>query len=193
MATRSGTPRADVVRNEALVLDAARRGISLHGLAVTHNQIARLAGVGVGTVYRRFPERGKLLTAVLLAILDELCRLAEEALADADAAAGFRRFFLVLAQRAREHWGLSRALDEQGGRQVASARERLVTLIRQLVHRAQEAGALRRDVQWQDIPSLATAAGNAASMLRIEAQPNQAERFVDVILRGLSPLADDPA
>jgi AcrR family transcriptional regulator len=179
------TPRADARRNTALVLAAARRAVATHGLTVGYHEIARLAGVGVGTVYRRFPERDQLMEAVLLDILDELIREAEHALENPDAWAGFRELFTLLVLRTGENAGLSDSLDERGGPQVAEQRCRLLELLRRTTLRAQQAHVLRDDVAWQDIPFLAQSATSATCVLGLPAGPLQTQQAVTVILDGL--------
>ncbi len=68
--------RADAARNRARVLATARAQLAEHGSALPMNEIARQAGVGVGTVYRHFPTRQALLEAL---VVDSLARLASEA------------------------------------------------------------------------------------------------------------------
>jgi AcrR family transcriptional regulator len=178
-------PRADAQRNTALVLAAARRAVAAHGLAVSYHEIARLAGVGVGTVYRRFPERDQLMGAVLIDILDELICEANQALDNPDAWAGFRNLFTLLALRTGENAGLSDSLDERGGPQVAQRRSRLLELLRRTTLRAQHAHVLRDDVAWHDIPFLAQGATSAMCVLGLHAGPLQAQQAVTVILDGL--------
>jgi AcrR family transcriptional regulator len=178
-------PRADAQRNTALVLAAARRAVAAHGLTVSYHEIARLAGVGVGTVYRRFPERDRLMEAVLLDILDELIREADRALENPDAWGGFQDLFTLLALRTGENAGLSDSLDERGGPQVAEKRCQLLELLRRATLRAQQVHVLRDDVAWQDIPFLAQGATSATCVLGLPAGPRQAQQAVTVILDGL--------
>ncbi|MCO5994221.1 TetR/AcrR family transcriptional regulator [Actinoallomurus rhizosphaericola] len=178
-------PRADAQRNAGLVLAGARRAVAVHGLGVSYHEIARLAGVGVGTVYRRFPQRDQLMAAVLLDILDELIDEAERALECPDPWEGFTGVFTSLALRARENAGLSGSLDEQGGPRVAAQRRRLLDLLHRITERAHRAGVLRDDVGWQDIPFLAQAATPTGCVLDVPAGPQQAQRAITVILDGL--------
>lgn len=150
--------RPDAQRNTERVLSGARQAFAAAGLGAGYHDIARLAGVGVGTVYRRFPDPAKLMEAVLLDILDELSGCAEHALARTDAWPAFADFFTTLALRTREHAGLSESLDERGGSLVAAARHRLIGLMHTLADRAQRQGVLRGDLAWQDIPFLARVA-----------------------------------
>ncbi|KOG86391.1 TetR/AcrR family transcriptional regulator [Streptomyces varsoviensis] len=178
-------PRADARRNAALVLAGARRAVAAKGLDVSYHEIAREAGVGVGTVYRRFPERDQLMAAVLRDILDELIRTAEAAMQCADPWEGFTRLFGALAARTAENAGLSGTLDAHGGPDIAALRHRLLRLLRQTIERAQQAGALRSDVDWHDIPFLAQAAATPGCFLGLPADPGRGQRTLSVILDGL--------
>ncbi len=166
-APGAGSPaRADARRNRARVLGAARCAFGAVGLDAGHHEIARRAGVGVGTVYRHFPDRAALLEAVLLDVLGGLQEGAERALADADAWGAFAGFFATLAGAMRAHAGLSEQLDQRGGPRVAEARERLVETIRGLCEAAR-AGGPRADVGWRDVVFLAGAAGSRACSLDV--------------------------
>ncbi|GAB2799280.1 TetR/AcrR family transcriptional regulator [Streptomyces daliensis] len=178
-------PRADAQRNAALVLAGARRAVASKGLDVSYHEIAREAGVGVGTVYRRFPERDQLMAAVLRDILNELVRTAEAAVECADPWEGFTRLFSGLATRTAENAGLSGTLDAHGGPDIAALRHRLLRLIRQATERAQQAGTLRGDVDWHDIPFLAQAAVTPGCFLGLPADPARGPRTLRVILDGL--------
>ncbi|MET7763222.1 TetR/AcrR family transcriptional regulator [Streptomyces sp. NPDC005393] len=190
-------PRADARRNAARVLTGARQAVAAHGLDVGYHEIARLAGVGVGTVYRRFPERAQLLEAVLLDVLGELADSAEAALTEDGGWPAFSRFFTELALRTGENAGLSESLDDRGGPQVAAARLRLLDLLRRLTERAQRNGALRTDLSWRDIPFLAKSATSGGYVLDLPADRLQAERCATVVLDGMraparTPLPDRP-
>ena len=85
--------RRDAERNRVRILAAAAEAFAEGGLAVTMDEIARRAGVGVGTVYRRFPDKEQLIEALFEQRIDDLVALAEEAAAYADAWAGLVHFF----------------------------------------------------------------------------------------------------
>ena len=158
--------RADAQRNLDRVLGAATECFAEHGVDVTVDEVARRAGVGHGTVFRRFPTKEALLDAVLGKELDRMLLLAQAALAQHDPGAGFDEFFRACA----EGYNRNRALVESKERcrelpQMAS----LQTAAHDLVGRAQEAGAIRRDLDAEEIFELVPAAS----------------RFPDVILDGL--------
>lgn len=91
-----GTVRADAVRNRQAILDAARTLFSRYGLDVSMETVAQTAGVGVGTVYRRFPDRQGLVQAVVADRIEHVGRLVDQAtqgMASADPEAAWERFF----------------------------------------------------------------------------------------------------
>ena len=184
--------RIDAQRNADRVLSAARQAFAEAGLGASYHDIAKLAGLGVGTVYRRFPDRAKLMEAVLFAILDELSACAVQALERSDAWPAFAEFFTTLALRTREHAGLSQSLDELGGQRVADARLRLIELMRALVERMQCDGLLRSDLTWRDIPFLAKTAAFGACVLDVPGDAAQACRCIAVVLDGMRQAAASP-
>ncbi|HET7590696.1 MAG TPA: helix-turn-helix domain-containing protein [Solirubrobacterales bacterium] len=162
--------RSDAQRNLDRLLGAAGECFAEQGLHVSVDEIARRAGVGHGTVFRRFPTKQALLAAVLSQELDAMLVHVRAALAEDDPGAGFERFFRAAA----EAYARNRALLEGVDRcrelpQHAPLQEAAETLVR----RAQKAGALRRDLTRAEIFELVPAAS----------------RFPDVILDGLRPPA----
>src|SRR3954468_15807059 len=84
--------RADAERNRERILAAAREAFAEDGLDVGLHQIAKRAGVGVGTVYRRFPEKDQLVEALFEDRIDEVLGIAEAALAEDDAWTGLEHY-----------------------------------------------------------------------------------------------------
>lgn len=158
--------RADAQRNLDLVLGAAQECFAEGGIDVSTDEVARRAGVGHGTVFRRFPTKEALLDAVLGKELDRMLLLAEAGLAEEDAWKGFAGFFRAAA----EGYGRNRALVEAKERCSALPQMPLVQeAAHELVRRAQKVGALRRDLDAEEIFELVPAAS----------------RFPEVILDGL--------
>src|ERR687886_977397 len=90
--------RADAARNRDRVLRAARDAFAEAGLEVGVEEIARRAGVGKGTLYRRFPTKEALVRAIFDGGLDELERAARDAAGARDAGDGFRAFLAAAAR-----------------------------------------------------------------------------------------------
>src|SRR3954453_17931999 len=84
--------RADAERNRERILDAAREAFAEDGLDVGLHEIARRAGVGGGTVYRRFPDKQELIEALFEDRIAEVLGIAEEALAEEDGWTGLEHF-----------------------------------------------------------------------------------------------------
>ncbi|WP_413100025.1 TetR/AcrR family transcriptional regulator [Streptomyces sp. Inha503] len=178
--------RADAQRNAARVLAAARRAVASTGLDVSYHEIAREAGVGVGTVYRRYPERDQLMAAVLSDILTELIDTARQALDCDDAWEGFSLLFTGLALRTAQNAGLSGSLDQHGGPAVAQQRHELLDLTRRVIERAQDQGRLRRDLAWQEVLRLTGAPAAQGCVLGLEPDPAHGHHLVlTVLLDGL--------
>src|SRR5882757_7401519 len=90
--------RRDAERNRELIIDAARDAFAEEGLDVGLHEIARRAGVGVGTVYRRFPDKDDLIDALFENSIDDVVQMAEAALAFDDGWEGLRHFFVSVLE-----------------------------------------------------------------------------------------------
>lgn len=149
--------RADAQRNYDRVLDAASECFARGGVDVSIDAVARQAGVGHGTVFRRFPTKEALLEAVLVKELDRMLLLAQAGLTEKDAWEAFAGFFRAAA----DGYGRNRALIEAKERCRALPQMLLVQkAAHELVHRAQKAGALRRDLAAEQIFELVPAASS---------------------------------
>src|SRR5215208_2579097 len=148
--------RRDAAANRERILDAARRLFFERGLEASMDDVARAAGVGPATLYRRFPTKESLLDAILGDVVDRFHEFAEEALQQDDAFAGLellleRTVQLQLANRAFLEVLAVRLHDEP---RLAAARARVRPLVEQLVFRAQEQGTLRADLAPADVQVL---------------------------------------
>lgn len=197
---RQRPPRADAVRNRARVLEAARAAFAAEGVAVPLDEIARRAGVGAGTVYRHFPTKEALFEAVIadqLAALaiDAEARLARSAAAEetggADAGGEFFAFLASLVEDARHKADLAEALASAGvglRAETLAAGDRLTAGLAALLHRAQEAGAVRGDVDAADLHALVVGA-LAAERRRASDQDAAPGKLARIICDGLRPHA----
>ena len=177
--------RADAQRNLERVLDSAAALFAERGCDVSVDEIARRARVAHATVFRRFPTKDALIAAVVSKQIRELSAFVEEALAEEDAGAAFRAFVWQAGElHARDrglYEGFSRCVDM---RDVAEAKAELNGLVEQLIARAQEAGALRRDIAADDVSALV---GSAIRGAGNSAEPELWRRYVEVVLDGLRP------
>lgn len=167
--------RADARRNLERVLDAATEVFAASGPDASIDEIARLAGVGHGTVFRRFPSKDDLMFAVIERHVGEMRALAKEALAADDPGEAFFDFVHRVAELNMSTPGLHRCVVHCGDKPGAAELERLVAKI---VSRAQGVGAVRRDVKPADVQLLVRSALTSAP-------PGQWRRYLDVVLDGL--------
>jgi AcrR family transcriptional regulator len=149
------TLRADAQRNLDRLLDVAEACFGERGLDCSIDEIARRAGVGHGTVFRRFATKDELVSAVLGRHLAQLTAIATESASEPDPWDGFERFL----RAAGEVYAANLALIAGFQRSVGSLEKgELMTAVTGLVLRAQRAGVLRRDVSAEDVMMLIPAA-----------------------------------
>jgi AcrR family transcriptional regulator len=185
--------RRDAERNRQRILTAAADAFAEVGLSVTMDEIARRAGVGVGTVYRRFPDKEQLIDALFEQRLDELVGLGEAALAEEDPWAGLVRFFesflaLQAADRGLKEVVLSTA---HGRDRVRVARGRIAPVVRALIDRAQAEGSLRPDVVGPDIALVQFMVGAVIDYTH-DVDPDVWRRLLAIVLDGLRTRRDGP-
>jgi AcrR family transcriptional regulator len=178
--------RKDAERNRKLILDAAKELFAQRGLSVTLNEIAHHAGVGVGTVYRRFPDREKLIESLFEEKVERLVEVLETAVADPDPWNGITYYL----ERSLELQSSDVALgdlifDSSGGlERIHRIRSRLFPLGEKLVNRAREAGQLRSDVEASDMPMVLLMMSGLMDGGR-DVAPELWRRFLPIVLRGL--------
>jgi AcrR family transcriptional regulator len=172
--------RADARRNRAKVLAAAEEAFAADGLAVPLDDIARLAGVGAGTVYRHFPSKEALFQAV---VLDRITQFAEEArgLAAADDPGEvFFDYFVRVIKQASLNRALCDALTESTGTGFkADAGDDFRVAFAVLLERAQAAGAVRGDIDGDDLRAL------IVGCLAVERYAPGSRHLVRVVVDGL--------
>jgi AcrR family transcriptional regulator len=187
VAPADGPRRADARRNRERVLVAAEEVFAESGLKAPVEEVARRAGVGVGTVCRNFPTKQALVEAVVGAMYETLRREAEAALADPDPAHAFERFVIGLPAFQARHRALADQMANESSLESA-ARDKLLRAVSELVARAQAAGAIRADIGPGDVSMLFSGVAHATAVAG-DLQPVLRERFVRIILDGLR--ADD--
>jgi AcrR family transcriptional regulator len=189
--------RADAARNRDAIVAVARDVFAEQGLAAPLETIAARAGVGIATLYRRFPTREKLVAAALTEKVAEYAEAAEQALAVADPWVGFAGFVQRICELQAGDRGLSDLLsmtlsaDEQVEQLRRTANDRVVTLI----ERAKADGALREDFAGEDLVLLLIATAAVMHVTRADA-PGAWRRFVafalDAFRRQDSPGLPEP-
>jgi len=180
--------RRDAERNRQRILKAASEAFNERGLEVSLDEIARYAGVGVGTVYRRFQTKEDLVEALFVDRIDSIAAIAEEALQAPDPWSGLVSFMEQMAEMLAADLGLRQMLmfATYGQDRVAYARQRNAPLVQRLVERAQAAGQLRSDLKQTDIPFIVFLLAEAAQLAR-GACPGIWRRYLTLILDGLRP------
>ncbi|MFD8813132.1 TetR/AcrR family transcriptional regulator [Streptomyces sp. NPDC059627] len=190
--------RADAERNRRLIMDTADRLFAQRGSVATLNEIAHEAGVGVGTVYRRFPDLRTLMDALFTERFTGFLRLAAEAEEHADPGQALRHYLLEAARlRARD-----RALDVilahtnlEAGPTVAM-REELGRHVDGMVARALAAGAVREDFASSDVYAYLYMIGAVADRTH-DIAPEAWRRYAEFLLAGFgleqAPAAHPPA
>ncbi|MCG7524406.1 TetR/AcrR family transcriptional regulator [Streptomyces sp. OfavH-34-F] len=178
--------RADARRNYGRLLAEARTAFAEHGTDASLEDVARRAGVGIGTLYRHFPTRHALMSAVFQeAVTDLITRSRELAGAERPCAA-LVEWLGAIVTHAGEYRGLAQALMSTC-RDESSALARCNTPLREagsvLLVRAQSSGTVRADVSIDDLMQLTNAIALAAEQSPDD--PDLADRLLQLTLRGL--------
>ena len=179
------TLRADAARNRAAIVEAARAVFAEQGLNAPLDEIARRAGTGNATLYRRFPTRGDLVAAVFADRMTEHLEAVEAGLADPDPWRGFASYVeAVGAMQARDR-GIADlvTMDVPSAPDIEQLRSRAFDGLVRLVERAHAAGVLRADFTTQDVVLLLMA--NAGLVERAHGISAEASaRLIHVLLDG---------
>jgi AcrR family transcriptional regulator len=183
--------RADAVRNRARVLIAAEQVFAELGLKAPVEEIARRAGVGVGTLFRHFPTKEALAVAVLDSMHDGLTEHLERALKVASPRAALFELCLSLSEYQGRHRALAEQMALKHPRKGSQAgREKIYECIAELVRRGQAAGDFRPDIGPADVVVLI--AGISQAALIDEQSSRLRERYVTIIIDGLDPVSATP-
>jgi AcrR family transcriptional regulator len=183
-------PRADAVRNRAKVLAATRASFAEHGVEAPVEDIARRAGVGVGTVYRHFPTKQDLLQALTTEYFTGIIEHARTALTAGDAPGP--ALFGVL-QHCYESQMRNRMFEVLNDVRASPVKAQIVrelcTELDKLIDRARDAGAVRPDFCADDVGVIMC--GLAAAKRSEEWYPGSdpAGRYFAFMLDGLRPRA----
>ncbi|MCW3056163.1 MAG: TetR/AcrR family transcriptional regulator [Solirubrobacterales bacterium] len=189
MAITSERPlRRDAERNRQRIVDTAGVLFAERGLGVSLDEIARHAGVGVGTVYRRFPDKEQLIDALFEDRLAEILRAATDSAEMSDPWEALAHFL----ERSMELQAKDRGLKElligtsTAHARIERAREQIRPIVTALLDRAQQAGVVREDIGVPDLMLLQHAIGESADYTR-EVAPEAWRRLLSIALDGLRP------
>jgi AcrR family transcriptional regulator len=185
--------RRDAELNRQRILRAAAEVFGERGLEVTLDDIAHHAGVGVGTVYRRFPNKEALAGAVFVDKLNAVAALAEKAVAKSDPWEALASF----VEEATEEISADRGLRQMAmyaiyaNEEADRALRRLQRVATKLLERAQAEGVVRGDLEPADFPLIEFMLTTAAEYAW-HVRPNVWRRYLGLVLDGLRPARSAP-
>ncbi len=175
--------RADARRNRERLLAAATAAFAEHGADAPLEDIARSAGVGIGTLYRHFPTRLALQEGVFRSQVETVCARGRELSEAPSPGDAFAAWLHVLGGFLATKRGLSHALISTLGKDselISSCGQVMRTTAEQLLSRAQQAGEVRADLTAVDVMRLVH--GLAVST---ENAPAEANRLLSLLLDGM--------
>jgi len=178
--------RADAERNRQRVLEVAQAVFAAEGLAVPIDEIARRAGLCVGTLYRHFPTKEALFEAI---VIGRMQALVDEARACLGAKEPGEAFFGLLGRMIQEGALKRDFIDALAGtgfdvaRALGGIKKELHATLEQLLKRAQRAKAVRRDVDIRELMALVMGAFTALERLGVDARGR--ERLLAIVIDGL--------
>ncbi len=178
--------RRDAERNRQRILDAARVVFADRGLSGSHDDIAREAGVGVGTVYRRFPDKEQLIDALFEERVQEIADVARAATEHPDPWEGLVGFLMRTQELQSQDRGLKELVlgGARGAERAVAARSLIAPLAAQILQRAKDAGVVRSDVELTDLPLIQLAVGTIAESSR-DIAPDVWRRMMTLVIDGL--------
>ncbi|MEO6089714.1 MAG: helix-turn-helix domain-containing protein [Umezawaea sp.] len=178
--------RRDAELNRHKIMESARIVFSERGVGASLDDIAHHAGLGVGTVYRRFPSKEHLVEAMFVEQIDEIRGMAERALAESDPWEAFTGFLVNTAALHSSNRGLREVMlsNNFGQEKVAAVKDRMIPLAMELVRRAKESGHLRADFEATDFAIIHMMIG-AVTEYTGDVRPELWRRYLGMLLDGL--------
>jgi AcrR family transcriptional regulator len=187
--------RADAARNRVRVLDAARTAFAEAGLDVGVEEIARRAGVGKGTLYRRFPTKEALVRAIFEGILEEVEHIVATAEAEADPWTAFTAYLSATARLQASNQGFYDVVAQRLGAAALTdeQRQRIMSSTATMLQRAQQAGVVRADLVPEDVQLMLRMVG-ATTRPAMDGSPmdDHWPRYLGLLLDGLRPGSATP-
>ena len=175
--------RADARRSRAKLIEAATTAFAENGADAPLEDIARRAGVGIGTLYRHFPTRTDLQAGVYRSQVDAVCTTADELIGTVSPEQAFAGSVRAIAGYLVTKRGLARALIDSLGRDselISVCSVRMRETVDRLLGYAQGAGVLRPDISAHDVLRLVH-----GIVMACEQSPADTDRLLDVMLDGL--------
>ncbi|MEU4245352.1 helix-turn-helix domain-containing protein [Actinoplanes sp. NPDC026619] len=191
--------RVDAERNRQRIVAAAREAFAECGLDVPMDEVARRAGVGVGTLYRRYPTRADLVAAAFEEKMQAYAEAARAALAESDPGAGFRAYVERVCGMQADDRGFTTVLTMTfpTAKRFEADRDRAFADFMTLIDRAKAAGALRTDFVAEDLVMLLMANAGVLTATA-DAAPETSRRLIEYFLQACAvaaarPLPEPPA
>jgi AcrR family transcriptional regulator len=184
--------RKDAARNRALLLLAAREVFAERGLEASLDDVARHAGLGVGTAYRHFANKYELAHAIFAEAIDDIIALADRAVTMDDPWDGIVAFLEGAAEAQTADRGLREVLMGVHPDAMEQVHDRLSGPLREMVVRAKACGALRADVEATDIGVVVMMLCTIADVTS-EVAPGLWRRYLPMLLAGLRADGGTPA
>jgi AcrR family transcriptional regulator len=178
-------PRADSARNRQLLIDAAKVGFAQFGLNVSLEEIARRAGVGIGTLYRHFPSREAVVEAVYRREVEQLAEAVPQLLETLPAGEALHRWMHLFVDYIATKRLIAPSLAAAAGRSPnlhATSVELITGALTALVKRAVASGDVRKDIDPSDL--LRALVGVSYGNPDVGWQAS-ARRLVDILMDGL--------
>jgi AcrR family transcriptional regulator len=173
--------RQDAARNRSALLAAAAGVFDMQGLDASVTDVARAAGLGMGTLYRHFPTKAALIDALVHDVLEATIQMAHDA-SHCDDGAGLEQFLEASARYQAEHSGCLPRLWDTDHKMVKTARH----LIAGLLADAQKSGRVRKDLTTTDLTmTMFSLRGVIEATLPVA--PDAWRRHLDLLIAGMRP------
>ncbi|MCE5291685.1 MAG: TetR/AcrR family transcriptional regulator [Nocardiaceae bacterium] len=178
--------RADAARNQQRILEAAQELFALRGLDISLDDVAAHAGVGVGTVYRRFANKQELIDGVFEDGVNRMSESAELALKTDNAWDGLVNYFEYVLHNFACSRGFAEVVkgSTEGRERFTSMRDRMRPAVEELIQRAKDEGSLRTDAAPQDFFAMIFMVDSIAQFAR-QVNPEVWRRYFGLVLDGL--------
>lgn len=179
--------RKDAVRNRELLIAAAREVFARRGIEASLDDVARQAGLGVGTAYRHFANKHELLSAMMTETINQIIEDAERAASMDDPWQGLVSFFeSMVATQARDRGLREVLMGIHDPEQLEQVQQRMSPPLNEIVRRAKRAGAIRRDLEPSDV-GMIVAMLCTVTEIAGDTEPDLWRRFLALALDGMKP------
>jgi AcrR family transcriptional regulator len=179
--------RKDAARNRELLIAAAREVFARRGIEASLDDVARHAGLGVGTAYRHFTNKYELLSALMSQTIDQIVAEAEQAARMDDPWQGLVSFLeATVGVQARDRGLREVMMGVHDPEQLEQVQERMSTPLNEIVRRAKRAGVVRRDLEQSDL-GIIIAMLCSVTEIAGDTEPELWRRYLTLALDGIKP------